>query len=332
MKRPILPILLAITLVIGIFSGCKPLIPADKDQFDLGDTVKVHVGEVVYESPEFWVRVDSIKDGRCPIGLHCWWAGTAEVWLTVGTIEKSEQFYFSSYYAERYDSLGTHVFMSEEPFGAQIEISLVDVNPYPEVDVKPPHWKIWASFAVGEMALDRKPNLYLYPEEKTKMTVYMDFPHGGKVIHSDPLYPVDWKNIKVKPNGKIDKKFDFLFYECEIPDFWQYSEGWVVEQEKLAEFFEDNLNAYGFNDAEIEDFLEFWIPDLKEDPYYMILPQYTEMVNQVIKLRISPRPDHLMRLHYVISGSLFDFELPEPEIPDYEAEGFVAREWGVILK
>ena len=56
------------------------------------------------------------------------------------------------------------------------------------------------------------------------------------------------------------------------------------------------------------------------------------MVNQVIKLKISPRPDHLMRLHYVISGSVFDFEIPTPDIPEYKPEGFVAREWGVVLK
>jgi hypothetical protein len=56
------------------------------------------------------------------------------------------------------------------------------------------------------------------------------------------------------------------------------------------------------------------------------------MVNQVIKLWITPRPDSIMRLYYVISGSIFEFELPEPEIPEFNAEGFVAREWGVILK
>ena len=70
--------------------------------------------------------------------------------------------------------------------------------------------------------------------------------------------------IKVKPNGKIDKKYDYLFYECEIPDFWQYHEGWIVKQDELSAFFEQNLKDYGFNDAEIEDFLEFWIPELKE--------------------------------------------------------------------
>ena len=91
------------------------------------------------------------------------------------------------------------------------------------------------------------------------------------------------------------RKHDYLYYECEIPDFWQYSEGWVVKQENLSEFFTSNLKAYGFNDAEIEDFIEFWIPELKDSLFYEIYPQYSEMVNRVIKLWISPRPDQLMR-------------------------------------
>jgi hypothetical protein len=60
MKR-ILPILLAIILTVVIFTGCNSLFPLDKDQFDLGDTVKVHVGEMVYESPEFWGELTVLK-------------------------------------------------------------------------------------------------------------------------------------------------------------------------------------------------------------------------------------------------------------------------------
>ena len=326
--KKLLSIFFTIILTVIIFTGCGPLFPLDKDQFDIGDTVKVHIGEKVYESENFWVRVDSIHDGRCPIGMMCFWAGEAQVWLSVGQDDSIKQCYFSTFF----DSLQTHLVSFGNQFQTDIEISLVEVNPYPILGVTPLKRNIWASFAVGNLSIDRKPNLYLYPEKKTKVSVSMDFPHGGKVIHSDPLYPVDWKNIKVKPDGKIDKKFDFLFYECEIPDFWQYVDGWVVKQEKLPEFFENNLKAYGFNDAEIEDFLEFWIPELKNSPYYEIFPQYTEMVNQVIKLHISPRPDKIMRLHYVIREFYMNYFLPVPEIPEFEAEGFVVREWGVILK
>ena len=326
--KKLLPILLAIILTVIIFTGCNPLFPIDKDQFDLGDTVKVHVNEIVYESENFWVRVDSIKDGRCPIPLMCVWAGEARVWLSVGHGDSVEQFYYSTFL----DSLQTHTVSFGDGFQTQIEISLIDVNPYPRVNVKPLKINIWASFAVGQMSVDRKPNLYLYPTKKTKMSVSLQFPHGGKVIESDPSYPLQWKDIKVKPNGKIDNKYDFLFYECEIPDFWQYVEGWVVKQENLTDFFEQNLKDYSFNENEIADFIEFWIPELKDSPYYEIYPQYTEMVNQVIKLKISPYPDAKLRLHYVIKESEKYFDLSAPEIPAFDRYGFTVVEWGVVLK
>ena len=326
--KPLLPTLLAIILTVIIFTGCNPLFPIDKDQFDLGDTVKIHVGEIVYESETFWVRVDSIQDGRCPIGLMCFWAGEAKVWLSEAYGDTVQQVCYSTFF----DSLKTHILSFGDQFATRIEISLVEVHPYPIYGVNPLKKNIWASFVIGEMSVDRKPNIYLYPPKKTKMSVSLKFPHGGKVIESDPFYPLQWKDIKVKPNGKIDKKFDFLFYECEIPDFWQYFEGWVVKQENLSDFFAQNLKDYGFNENEIEDFLEFWIPELKDAPNYEIYPQYTEMVNQVIKLKISPYPDAKMRLHYVIKGSDKYFYLPVPEIPDFDRHGFTVVEWGVVLK
>ncbi|MEA3392137.1 MAG: hypothetical protein U9Q91_04070 [Candidatus Marinimicrobia bacterium] len=335
MKRTILPTLLAIILTAIIFTGCNPLFPLDKDQFDIGDTVKIDIGEMVYENENFWMRVDSVKEGRCPIGLMCAWAGRAQVWLTVGNIDTSFQLEFSTHYA---DSSKTQVIRLEHslsdalPFGSTYIITLVEVNPYPVYGVIPRAKDRWVSFVLENIFTDRKPNIYLYPEKKTKMSVSLQFPHGGKVIESDPFYPLQWKNIKVKPNGKIDKKYDFLFYEAEIPDLWQYSEGWVIAMNDLTEFFKKNLKDYSFNENEIEDFIEFWIPELIDSPYYEIYPQYTEMVNRVIKLKISPYPDAKLRLHYVIKESNKDFDLPAPEIPYFEREGFTVTEWGVVLK
>ena len=277
-----------------------------------------------------WVRLDSItEDSRCPMDANCIWEGRAVLHFTVFTYWLENHLVFSSDTCMDQMLFYTHEAISS--YGETFQMTITSVLPYPISTHIISNDEYRIKFVIDDdLLIDRKPNLYLYPEKKTKMTVTMDFPHGGKVIHSDPLYPVDWKNIKVKPDGTINKKFDFLFYECEIPDFWQYVEGWVVKQEELPEFFENNLKAYGFNDAEIEDFIDWWIPDLTESPYYEIFPQYTEMVNQVIKLHISPRPDKIMRLHYVIREFYMNYFLPVPDIPDFEAEGFVAREWGVI--
>lgn len=88
---------------------------------------------------------------------------------------------------------------------------------------------------------------------------------------------------------------------------------------------------YGFNDRETRDFLDFWIPLLTDAPNYQIFLQYTEMVNQVIKLRISPRPEKVLRLHYVIVQAEDNIVLLQSGIPAVERHGFCVTECGVVL-
>ena len=38
----------------------------------------------------------------------------------------------------------------------------------------------------------RKPNIYLYPQTKSIVTVKLEFPLGGKVIESIPAYQGEW--------------------------------------------------------------------------------------------------------------------------------------------
>jgi hypothetical protein len=116
-----------------------------------------------------------------------------------------------------------------------------------------------------------------------------------------------------------------------LPDLWQYSEGWVVKQEALSLFFISNLEAYGFNGPEIQDFLDYWIPRMNTAPYYAVYPQHTADVNFAVKLRISQRPDSCLRLFYVVDEVQAYFSLPEPEIPEFKRKGFTVSEWGLIL-
>ena len=82
--KKIFPYLLAIILMVIIFSGCKPLFPSEYDQFDFGDTVSIAISETIYETEDLWVRLDSItEDSRCPEGIDCIWAGRVVLWITV---------------------------------------------------------------------------------------------------------------------------------------------------------------------------------------------------------------------------------------------------------
>lgn len=178
-----------------------------------------------------------------------------------------------------------------------------------------------------------KPNIYLYPTEKTQMVVNLTFPMGGGIIASEPAYGSGW-HISVDTNGFINNQYHFLFYESEQPDVWQYTSGWVVKQSDLEVFFTENLTEYGFADNEIQDFITYWIPRFEAYPYYAIYPQTSDVIDRVIELQISKMPDHLLRLFYVVEG-LKNFPQTQPPIPDidiFNRSGYFVTEWGVILK
>ena len=138
----------------------------------------------------------------------------------------------------------------------------------------------------------------------------------------------------VDTTGTIDNSYRYLFYESVQPDEWQRYEGWLVEQNDLESFFEENLLQYGFKGVEIDDFIEYWIPRLTSFKYYSIYPQTKDEINPLIDLSFSIMPDNIQRLFYYIHG---DDELPknpiqEPAIDNtFEREGYFVVEWGVII-
>lgn len=325
--------LIFVTFSALFFGGCNMFGPGD-GEFDLGDTVAVAIGQTLYESDSFRVRLDSItEDSRCPEGTMCVWAGRAVAWMTVGNNDTSLQFMFSTHWR---DSSRTHQVCFETNAGAfpeapAYQVTMTDVTPYPVAGevIRPRDYRVHFTVQRYDHFV-RKPNIYLYPEERTRLDVSLSFPHGGQVVKSEPSYPEEWKNIRVTPDGRIDNEYSYLFYEAMLPDHWQYSEGRVVRREHLPLFFTADMGKYGFELHEINDFLEYWIPRLKNAPYYAIYPQHTAMVNQAVKLRLSERPDNILRLFYIIDEVQGHFELIEPDIPHFKREGFTVAEWGVI--
>jgi len=178
-----------------------------------------------------------------------------------------------------------------------------------------------------------KPNIYLYPKENIELTVNLDFPKGGKVIKSIPEYEKGW-NVSVAKNGLINNSYSYLFYESSQPDIWQREYGWTINVNELTSFFRKNLTTYGFKSNEIEDFINYWIPRLKENDYYSIYPQTKSIINKVIKLNISKKPDNILRLFYLIEGkkTTKEINLKKPIIDNFKREDFFVTEWGVILK
>ncbi|MDX8340942.1 PKD domain-containing protein [Draconibacterium sp. IB214405] len=176
-----------------------------------------------------------------------------------------------------------------------------------------------------------KPNIYLYPQEELDICLDVSFPMGGEITASIPEYGNQWC-VTVDTDGKIDGEYDFLFYESSQPNIFQHEKGWCVKQSELTAFFETNLEAYNFAPAEIDDFLECWIPQLSENEYYLIYPQTNEIIDQVIAFDFSVNPNHINRLFYGFKGTDEFTTLEEPEIVSFARDGFTVMEWGGFWK
>lgn len=202
---------------------------------------------------------------------------------------------------------------------------------FDNVEIEQPQ-RIQITIIDTSLVFVEKPNIYLYPQTTCNLSVALEFPRGGSVIQSIPLYSGGW-NVSVEPSGKIDRQYDYLFYESKIPDVYQYNSGWIVSRDTLTSFFSNNLLLIGFNKRETSDFIEYWIPRLIDYPYYYIYPQFADEIGKVICLKFSESPDNVLRLFYIIQGTTNKGRmLPAPTIPQFKRTGFAVTEWGVILK
>jgi hypothetical protein len=176
-----------------------------------------------------------------------------------------------------------------------------------------------------------KPNIYIYPQKTINLCLNISFPFGGEIIKSIPDYNKGWC-VKVDSTGKIDNKYNFLFYESSQPDKFQYKQGWCIAQSDLKSFFIKNLKLYNFSDIEIRDFLEYWIPKLIHNKYYKIYPQTNTNIDNLVKLNFSIQPDNINRLFYGFVGVDKYSKIEEPVLVKYYRQGFYIMEWGGFIK
>ncbi len=177
-----------------------------------------------------------------------------------------------------------------------------------------------------------KPNIYLYPTERTEVDVRLGLSHGCRVTHSEPEYGDGW-HVSVAPDGLIDGRYTYLFYEAEIPRRYAMSSGWSVAAAEVSTFFTQALDAYGLTRAERDDFVNYWSEHLAPAPYYSVYPLMDDAVlDPMVALYIDPAPDTVFRLWFVIASDEGPQSLPEPDITPVVREGFTVVEWGVILR
>lgn len=179
-----------------------------------------------------------------------------------------------------------------------------------------------------------KPVIYLYPEEDINVSVHVE-PQGG-FTYTEPEYNGGW-NVHTTTDSLITdlatgQTYPYLFWEGRGGLYEKPDRGTVVGQSEVEAFLTESLGAMGLNDKEIADFNEFWLPRMREKPYYAISFLGTPAMNILAPLHIEPQPDTIFRV-------LMDFtpldevvEMQPQRFPSFERIGFTVVEWGGVIR
>lgn len=179
-----------------------------------------------------------------------------------------------------------------------------------------------------------KPVIYLYPEKTTDVEVKV-FPQGG-FSYTEPLYESGWSVVatpeSVITNKKDGKTYPYLFWEGKGGIYESPEKGFVVEREKVSDFLSTALSAYGLVAKEISDFKEFWLPKMREYPYYFISFYDNQKMDELAPLKITPEPDSVIRVLMDYKGLREPIKVSGYSIPKRERKGFTVVEWGGVIK
>jgi hypothetical protein len=174
----------------------------------------------------------------------------------------------------------------------------------------------------------RAPNLYLYPETTREVSVRLGFPLGGAVVLSEPPYQDGWQ-VRVEPDGTIDDRWGYLFYEARVPRQVQTARGWVLDGHDPEAGLRGLLIRLGFCGREVDDFVEYWAPALAGRPWWAAYPMEPEAL---VTLHIAPAPRRVHRVWLYLEPLDGPLSLSAPDLPAPPTrEGFFAAEWGVVL-
>jgi len=100
----------------------------DFSNLNLNDTIELSYRECVYDPEDrFYICFDSVlNDSRCPKGAMCIWEGNAEVKFRFEKLNQKPVFF----------NLNTHLNFTRDTIIDRYKISLIGLNPYPEIGLR----------------------------------------------------------------------------------------------------------------------------------------------------------------------------------------------------
>ena len=100
-----------------------------------------------------------------------------------------------------------------------------------------------------------------------------------------------------------------------------------AEQYDTAAFLENALNQLGLTRKEANEFIVYWLPLMKENPYNLIAFQ-SDSYTQAAQLSIEPAPDTLLRVFMAWKPLESAVDISTQNLTAPLRTGFTAVEWG----
>ena len=181
---------------------------------------------------------------------------------------------------------------------------------------------------VSDEECAEKPVIYLYPEQKTAVSVSLDY--AGTLTANYPTYENGWP-VTAEPDGTLYDKngneYSYLFWEGEDKTDYAFSKGFCVAGADTADFLREKLAEIGLTPREYNEFIVYWLPKMQDNPYNLISFQ-SETYTDAAKLDIDPTPASVLRV-FMAWKPLSKPQTIEPQtFTPFARDGFTVVEWG----
>lgn len=179
-----------------------------------------------------------------------------------------------------------------------------------------------------------KPVIYTYPEKPSDMKVSIDNKDGLTCVYPEPDKRSKTKavwDIKASPDGTITDKngqiYNYLYWEGMNDGCFDMSHGFCVRGADTAEFLDKTLDKIGLTRKEANEFIVYWLPKMEKNRYNVISFQ-TDAYTKNANLKVTPKPDTMIRVFMTWYGTDSRISIPEQKIVTPERKGFTVVEWG----
>jgi hypothetical protein len=179
----------------------------------------------------------------------------------------------------------------------------------------------------------KKPVVYLYPSEKTTVTVTVA-PKGTFSAQYPSAVDGTWRMIAT-PDGTLfdpqtEKRYAYLFWEAENGRALEIdpARAHTVRGADAERFLDDVSLKLGLNVKEQTDFVSFWLPALAKNPLNLVQVMVGAEVEAIATMRVEPQPDAEVRVFLLFRGIAEPMAVGAPAIPALRRGRFTVVEWG----